>query len=343
MDEQQSSDYHNFSQTQSPAHRLPTLNGAEALINAIEKQKPISTGLSNLDAALFRTEALSSDGGIQRGCVTEIYGPPGCGKTHLAIQITANALSENESSKVTWIDTSTQLSYSRLEQFLNASRKGQNDATTVSTTQDADSTWYDGRFRQLYIDSFPHLLAFILHPPDEVLSKETNLLIIDDFSDVVAAGLPQSDKTAGGGNSNSLSRDDVLARSVLNRRAAMLGATSSVLARLAASANLAIVVVSKASTNRRFDQNSAVLKSMLNNQQWNDNVSNRIVIYRDFWPSIDWNVLNTNEAKRLKRRQMWPLRIAEVEKANGRNINADGVRFVILKVSPSLQHNNQSG
>ena len=69
-------------------------------------QKPISTGLKSLDAILQGKEPSSSEqddvpGGLSRGHVTEIYGPPGVGKSTLAyvfncsfeIDILANILS----------------------------------------------------------------------------------------------------------------------------------------------------------------------------------------------------------------------------------------------------------
>jgi RecA/RadA recombinase len=48
----------------------------------------IPTGLNLLDAFLQNRECISSDvepmyGGVSRGKVTEVYGPPGVGKTAL--------------------------------------------------------------------------------------------------------------------------------------------------------------------------------------------------------------------------------------------------------------------
>lgn len=52
-------------------------------------RKPISTGLKSLDAILQGKEPGSSSqnvfpGGLSRGHITEIYGPPGVGKSTLA-------------------------------------------------------------------------------------------------------------------------------------------------------------------------------------------------------------------------------------------------------------------
>ena len=70
--------------------RLPTVSASEALENiSSDLQRPVSTGLNRLDALLQgRRHDISSQtnisGGVSRGEVTEIFGPPGVGKTALA-------------------------------------------------------------------------------------------------------------------------------------------------------------------------------------------------------------------------------------------------------------------
>ena len=70
--------------------RLPTISASAALQNLTSNDTEyISTGLSHLDALLQQRELdLSSQartiGGLTRGHVTEIYGPPGVGKSTLA-------------------------------------------------------------------------------------------------------------------------------------------------------------------------------------------------------------------------------------------------------------------
>lgn len=67
--------------------RLPTVSAAQALdeLNG-NASRQVSTSLSDLDQALAGTaSSLSTEpdekGGIQKGQVTEIWGPPGIGKT----------------------------------------------------------------------------------------------------------------------------------------------------------------------------------------------------------------------------------------------------------------------
>lgn len=70
--------------------RLPTVSASQALRHiSSTPRRPIPTGLKSLDAFLQGREHEDSSQtvppvGIPRGEVTEIYGPPGVGKTTLA-------------------------------------------------------------------------------------------------------------------------------------------------------------------------------------------------------------------------------------------------------------------
>lgn len=68
---------------------MPTVSAAQALQDLhASMTRCISTGLPLLDAFLQNKDWVSLDmdpvyGGISRGKVTEVYGPPGVGKTAL--------------------------------------------------------------------------------------------------------------------------------------------------------------------------------------------------------------------------------------------------------------------
>lgn len=69
--------------------RLPTVQASQALEELkADPSAHISTGLTALDCALLGLDSEDSQnvtvhGGVKRGQVTEIWGPPGCGKTAL--------------------------------------------------------------------------------------------------------------------------------------------------------------------------------------------------------------------------------------------------------------------
>lgn len=338
MVDQIESDYQNFAQTSSPAHRLPTLNGAKALLDAVEKQKPIPTGLVDLDAALSAHYGLvEADGGIIRGCVTEIYGPPGSGKTRFAMQIVANALQKSSDAKIAWIDTASQIHTERLKQIIqfHAETKAPDNIHGFDLTEKEDETTvkYYGRINYLYISSFPHLLAMLLAPDDDFLEEGTSLLVIDDFSNIVLSGLPQIDRSTSTNSTSSgpISREEIILRSVAARRSALMSSVSSGLSSLAAARNIAVIVLNKTSSYRKAGAKNSILRSALNVQQWNENIATRIVLYRDFWPKVDGQNLRREERRKRRKRERWPLRIACLEKSGGREVRAEGVKFVILE------------
>ncbi|KAK1465469.1 hypothetical protein CCUS01_07587 [Colletotrichum cuscutae] len=73
----------------SSTYRLPTVSAADALEELDGGvARYVSTGIGRLDGALISSSSLqapdpTSGGGLQRGQVTEIWGPPGSGKTAL--------------------------------------------------------------------------------------------------------------------------------------------------------------------------------------------------------------------------------------------------------------------
>ena len=71
------------------ADRLPTISASQALDDlGSDASTHVSTGIEGLDRSLLGSVAVESQdaaakGGVQRGQVTEVWGPPGTGKTAL--------------------------------------------------------------------------------------------------------------------------------------------------------------------------------------------------------------------------------------------------------------------
>uniref|UniRef100_A0A0D2XWI6 RecA family profile 1 domain-containing protein n=1 Tax=Fusarium oxysporum (strain Fo5176) TaxID=660025 RepID=A0A0D2XWI6_FUSOF len=88
-------------------HRLPTVSASQALDElGNDASTHVSIGIEELDRSLIANIPVDSQdttakGGVQRGQVTEIWGPPGAGKTALGLQLTANALCDGDA--VVWI------------------------------------------------------------------------------------------------------------------------------------------------------------------------------------------------------------------------------------------------
>lgn len=88
--------------------RLPTVSAAQALEDlGANVSRFVSTNLPDLDKALAASAASSSPGeeashgGIQKGHLAEIWGPPGVGKTAFGIQAAADVLQGGKA--VVWV------------------------------------------------------------------------------------------------------------------------------------------------------------------------------------------------------------------------------------------------
>ncbi len=79
----------------------------------MDPEVPVKTGCSALDELL--------GGGLERGAITQIYGPPGSGKTNVALSTAVNVASAG--GRALYIDTEG-LSIDRLEQIANSRNHG---------------------------------------------------------------------------------------------------------------------------------------------------------------------------------------------------------------------------
>ncbi|KAK9325259.1 P-loop containing nucleoside triphosphate hydrolase protein [Lipomyces orientalis] len=143
-----------------PVHRLPSQSLSSYLRRLDAAESKFSTGLPSLDMILR--------GGVTRGKVTELSGPPGSGKTSIALQVASSAIFSK--ANVLWIDTASKMPASRLLQSLRRplSRDDLND-----------------RVSHLQLPSLASLLALFLRPPAYLSSH--SLIVIDDLSTLIAA------------------------------------------------------------------------------------------------------------------------------------------------------------
>ncbi|KAJ5722802.1 hypothetical protein N7488_000837 [Penicillium malachiteum] len=74
--------------TNHPIELVVSISASQSLNASEFSREPVSTGLTRLDQALDgASQDLQRSGGILRGQVTEVFGPPGVGKTALASPI----------------------------------------------------------------------------------------------------------------------------------------------------------------------------------------------------------------------------------------------------------------
>lgn len=305
----------------------------------MQNSKPIPTSLASLDAILSSTNALqSTQRGLQRGIVTEVYGPPGVGKTTFALQLAVNALySSDDASKVTWIDTSSALVGSRLLQMLDGyQHPTDNDLKSSPPSIKGDSNIVlEANFNYIQVPSLHTLLALFMHPHPEFPPKKTSLVVIDDLSNLLLSSLPRTSATTLGSSSQqtpSNVKNDYLTKQTTSRRFHIISNFGVALQKFAATHNVAIVIVSKATVNLKTGQR-ATLRSALASQQWDSCLSGRILLYRDFWPeqTAAGNHNDTEQAHNSKEHQS-AFRCAQVVRLRGKEVITREVGFVIEEV-----------
>ena len=311
---QEEPDIHNFSTSSS--HRLVTISGTQALQNELGRARGITTSLPSLDASLVPTGSNLPSSGIRPGYVTEIYGPPGVGKTTFGIQLASNVLhSIKPDAKAVWLNTGSALVHSRLASIISSYTFPSHVDPPSSPPRLQPLDAFLARFVYHEIVSLPHLLTLIMHPTAIFPPSYTTLLVIDDLSNLIFSSLPHPAPA---------NKSDPVASAVAKRESArriqIVESLSSALSSLAASRHIAIVILNKCTTAQR-PGSQAVLKPALAGQAWDPGIYARIVLYQDF-PS--WDVrdkLSESES------QCW--RLAEVVRLGNKDVVRSAIAFVI--------------
>ena len=323
MDEREP-DIHNFST--SSEHRLPTISGADALQNVSLRSKGIPTSLPALDETLLPSNNPLGTPGLQIGHVTEIFGPPGVGKTTFGLQLAVNAIrSRRDESRVLWVSTSSPLIEQRLKEINSVHIFPSNEDPPSSPPQDAgpaDEARLGDRFDYLEVSSFPRLLTLFLHPTQDLPRSKTCLIVIDDFSNFILGSFSK-DATASLKSSAPVAVQEKLAKKAAAKRYQIIESLATGMSKLAALRNLAIVVLTGTTTNLKNGEHRGVLTPALASQAWESAVHTRIMLYRDFPPDdldVEPDVVEQLEAG---------LRYADVQKLGRKEVYTPPTPFII--------------
>ena len=314
---QEEPDVSNFST--SSEHKLPAINGAQALQDELQRARGISTNLSSLNQQLNPHQSLITSNGIRRGYVTEVFGPPGSGKSTMGMQLATNAIRHlDAANKVIWLATSSPLMRARLEDIA-----GLHDTTTSQEIPSSPPPIplppadLDHQFICRDVNSLPHLLVMLMHPTSLFPPPNTSLLIIDGLSNFLAEALPRRFQQQ---DAKPTLLQGQAAKRANSKRFQIIDNLAAALSRLATSRHIAIVILMSATTNLK-PGHKAMLKPALSRQGWDIAINTRITLYRDLYPQ-QYRDKMTRAEKRI-------FRLAEVTRLNGQEVSRDAVPFVI--------------
>ncbi|KAJ5693431.1 hypothetical protein N7462_002854 [Penicillium macrosclerotiorum] len=256
-----------------------SISASQSLNASAAVGDPIPTGLPRLDEALDDSPPdLRRLGGILRGQVTEVFGPPGVGKTSFALSVASHAL--RDGGKVAWIDTGAPVPSCRFEAM----------APTL------DKVIY---FRA---PTLPHLLALLMRPPTGFPPEETSLIVIDSVSSLFPSYFPHPAELKDRLTHGKIT-DKAQLQWLLNRKWNIASELATHLTRLA-TRNTAVLAINQTHTKIK-GQPRATLHPVLAGGAWETSVQTRIVLYRDL-PDLRFAEITKRSGRTL------PVRLAEL-------------------------------
>ncbi|KAK7188333.1 rad55 protein [Paraphaeosphaeria sporulosa] len=298
------------------SHRLPTVSASQALETLHARgSRTVCTGLPQLDKYLapHGLPGRAVAGGYVRGKVTEIFGPPGVGKTAFGIQAAVSALREGQ--KVVWLDAAcAPLVPQRFTNVLLADGDPVLQASTAPPKVPGTSRMSPDEMRSHFyhyaIPKLAHLLALFMHPPSSFPPPNTSLIVIDSISTLFDNAYPRNADDRAAKN-----RSDQ-ARWAAGRKFAVMNELISTLTKLAAMHDIALLLTSQTITRIRAGSR-ALLVPAISGAEWENGVSTRLVLFRDWVPGQGkWTKADAAKLQKT--------RFAGVLKANGVGLADDG-------------------
>ncbi|TID23622.1 P-loop containing nucleoside triphosphate hydrolase protein [Venturia nashicola] len=292
----------------SSSHRLPTVSASTAL-QKLRDSAPnnISTGLPTLNTILAGKTANHANnelknGGLVPGQITEVYGPPGVGKTAFCMQASVSALSNGDG--VVWIDAATPFPSPRFERILQA-QIDSDPAFSNGSIQELHS-----RFKHYTIPTLAHLLALFLHPMPNFPPAGTSLIVIESISTLFDNAYHRT-------NADRSKTQTDAQKWAAGRKFAVMGELITKLSRMANLNGIAILITNQTVTRVRSGQ-GALLLPAISGSEWDNGVSTQLVLFRD-WAPKQGSQLDKEETEKWHR-----LRYAGVIKVKGVAMEENG-------------------
>ncbi|KAI1162435.1 P-loop containing nucleoside triphosphate hydrolase protein [Nemania serpens] len=263
----------------SSTHRLPTVSAAQAFDDLeADSRQFIATGLEALDQALADVALKDGDGpqrcrGIQKGQILEVWGPPGSGKTTLAMQIAANTLQNG--CGVVWVDTFHPLCHRRLGEIMALSC-----SSAAGTTTSPGVTDTTANLVHYSTPTLAHLIGLLCKPGASSVPSGTSLVVIDGLSGLINRAFPK----------NLEPRQNTKGSGPATRRLQVLQFLVSALQKLSATQDLLVVILSQCATRMQTER-GATISPAISASCWEQGVATRLVLFQD-WTAIDSELRN---------------------------------------------------
>ncbi|MCJ1356863.1 MAG: hypothetical protein MMC33_006859 [Icmadophila ericetorum] len=331
-------DRSNFS-SPSSSHRLPTISAIDALNNVTTtRHSAISTGLPALDRVLQGRKAHvgsqgEGTGGLSRGAITEVYGPPGVGKTCFGYftalslptagvpSIMHAAVSTlRAGNSVIWIDTAHTIVGQRLASLLSSTQEPPSENSSSSPAPPLSLETMLSKFHHFQTPTLPHLLALLTHPSPSFPPPKITVIIIDAMSTLFLTAFPRLPDTYDTNHNQTPAKKSLDSQWAAGRKFSVMGDLISKLGRMAAVQNIAILLISQVANKIQHGQ-AGVLYPTIQLKNWEQGVNTRIVLYRDWLPPEDG-------------KRVMDVRFAAVVKLGGTPVDPVQWRHVIPFVIP---------
>jgi len=146
----------------------------------------------------------------------------------------------------------------------------------------------DPKFHRFRTPTLAHLFALTSHPPAWFPPTNTSLLVVDGLHTLVDIAYPRY-------SSASQYTKSETAKWASGRRYSALGTLVSALKKLAALHNIAVIITTGCATRMRPGSGfGAVLVPGVSGMEWDNSITNRLVLFRDFPVHRAGNEATTN-------------------------------------------------
>ena len=213
------------------------------------------------------------------------------------------------------IDASYRLVGPRFEDILSGFLDSQHDISERGYPNYPERTL--DSLHHLTTPTLPHFLALFTHPSVLFPPQNTSLLVVDSISTLFALAFPKMNEKVD--NQQTPVKKSDAAQWAAGRRWAVMGDLILKLGKLAATRNIAVLLMSQTTTRIRSDT-GAVLNPAILGTAWDSGISTRIVLYRDW-------IFQVTENSRNQGAYVPGVRFAGVMKAKG--VSYEGVGKVI--------------